>query len=131
MRPGIESILDNFLGFCEGAVIVGHFISLDLKFLAREIKRAGFGSLGNPAVDTCMLHDWITDQGNGFSSNYFGRMESKDLFSLAKKYQVPIQGAHNSLMDAYITAQIFQRFMVILKKLGVRSLKDLMRIGKP
>jgi DNA polymerase III alpha subunit (gram-positive type) len=78
-----------------------------------------------------MLHDWITEQGNGFSSNYFGRMESKDLFSLAKKYQVPIQGAHNSLMDAYITAQIFQRFMVILKKLGVRSLKDLMRIGKP
>ena len=131
MRPGIETILEGFLRFCEGAVIVGHFISLDLKFLSKEIKRAGFGQLKNPAVDTCTIHDWITDQGNGFRSNYMGRMESKDLFSLAKKFQVPVQGAHNALIDAYITAQIFQRFIVMLKKHGVRTLRDLLRIGKP
>jgi DNA polymerase-3 subunit epsilon len=131
MRPGIETILEGFLRFCEGAVIVGHFISLDLKFLSKELKKAGFGQLKNPAVDTCAIHDWIIDQGNGFRSNYMGRMESKDLFSLAKKFEVPVQGAHNALMDAYVTAQLFQRFIVMLKKLGVRTLRDLLRIGKP
>jgi len=129
--PGIESIMESFLRFCEGAVIVGHFISLDLRFLSQEMKRAGFGSLKNPAVDTCVIHDWMADQKDGFSSNYMGRMENKDLFSLAKKYQVPVQGAHNALMDAYITAQLFQRFMVMTRKLGVKTLRDLLRIGKP
>ena len=130
-RPGIESILEGFLQFCGGAVIVGHFISLDLKFLSKELKKAGFAQLKNPAVDTCVVHDWLLDQGNGFSSNYLGRMESKDLFSLAKKFEVPVQGAHNALIDAYITAQIFQRFIVMLRKHGVRTLRDLLRIGKP
>ena len=131
MRPGIETILEGFLQFCGGAVIVGHFISLDLKFLSKELKKAGFAQLKNPAVDTCVVHDWLLGQGNGFSSNYLGRMESKDLFSLAKKFEVPVQGAHNALMDAYVTAQLFQRFMVITRKLGVKTLRDLLRIGKP
>jgi DNA polymerase III subunit epsilon len=131
-RPGIEGIMESFLRFCEGTVIVGHFISLDLRFLSQEMKRTGFGSFNNPAVDTCVIHDWMADhQKDGFSSNYMGRIENKDLFSLAKKYQVPVQGAHNALMDAYVTAQLFQRFMVMTRKLGVRTLRDLLRIGKP
>jgi DNA polymerase-3 subunit epsilon len=130
-RPGIEGIMESFLTFCEGSVIVGHFVSLDLKFLAKEMKRTGFGSLKNPAADTSRIQDWIADQGNGFSSNYMGRMENKDLLTLARRYQIPVQGSHNALMDAYITAQIFQRFITILNRLGVRTLRDLLRIGKP
>ncbi len=130
-KPGIEEIMEGFLRFCEGAMIVGHFISLDLRFLAKEMKRIGFGSLKNPAVDTCGIYDWMSRNRGDFSSSYFNSMESKDLFSLAKKFQVPVQGAHNALMDAYVTAQLFQRFIVMLIKLGVRTLRDLLRIGKP
>ncbi|MBI5631941.1 MAG: 3'-5' exonuclease [Nitrospirae bacterium] len=130
-KPGIETIMDEFLKFCEGAVLVGHFISLDLRFLAKEMKRFGFGSLKNPAVDTSVIHDWMSQNKGDFSSNYFAGTESKDLFSLAKKFQVPVQGAHNALMDAYVTAQLFQRFISMLIKLGVRTLRDLLRIGKP
>ena len=130
-KPGIEGILQGFLDFCEGAMIVGHFISLDLRFLAKEMKRAGFGALKNRAVDTCVLHDWISQQSDRFSSNYLGRMEGKDLFTLAKKYGVQLRGAHNALMDAYVTAQLFQRFIFMLIRLGVRTLRDLLSIGKP
>lgn len=130
-KPGIEGIMEGFLKFCEGAMVVGHFISLDLRFLAKEMKRTGFGSLKNPAVDTCTLHEWIKQSKGSFSSNYGNGMESKDLLSLAKKFQVPVQGAHNALMDAYVTAQLFQRFIFMLIELGVRTLRDLLRIGKP
>jgi DNA polymerase-3 subunit epsilon len=130
-KPGIEGIMEGFLRFCEGAIIVGHFISLDLRFLAKEMKRIGFGSLKNPAVDTCVLHEWMSQNRGDFSSRYFNGMESKDLFSLAKKFEVPMHGAHNALMDAYVTAQLFQRFIGMLIKLGVRTLRDLLRIGKP
>ena len=130
-KPGIEMIMEGFLRFCEGAIIVGHFISLDLRFLAKEIKRIGFGSLKNPAVDTCVLHEWMNQNRGDLSSRYFNGMESKDLFSLAKKFEVPVHGAHNALMDAYVTAQLFQRFIFMLITLGVRTLRDLLRIGKP
>ena len=29
-KPSIGAVLDDFLKFCEGAVVVGHFLSLDL-----------------------------------------------------------------------------------------------------
>lgn len=128
--PGIEGILEEFLRFCDGAVIVGHFISLDLRFLTRELKGAGFSSLNNPAVDTCTIYEWMHDRSD-FSSGYFARTRTKDLFSIAKKFQIPVQGAHNAIMDAYVTAQLFQRFIAMLMKLGVRTLSDLLRIGKP
>lgn len=130
-RPGIEGIMEGFLRFCEGAVIVGHFISLDLRFLAKEMKRIGFGSLSSPAVDTCIMHEWMGQNRGDLSSRYFNGPESKDLFTLAKRFGVPIHGAHNALMDAYVTAQLFQRFIFMLIKLGVRTLRDLLRIGKP
>ena len=131
LKPGIEAIMEGFLSFCEGAMIVGHFISLDLRFLAKEMKRIGYGPLKNPAVDTAVIHDWMRENRGDFSSSYFAVTETKDLFSLAKKFQVPVQGAHNALMDAYVTAQLFQRFIAMLIKLGVRTLRDLLRIGKP
>ncbi|MBI5848412.1 MAG: 3'-5' exonuclease [Nitrospirae bacterium] len=130
-KPGIEGIMEGFLSFCEGAMIVGHFISLDLRFLAKEMKRIGFAPLKNPAVDTCVMHEWMSQNRGDLSNSYFNGMESKDLFSLAKKFHVPVQGAHNALMDAYVTAQLFQRFITMLIKLGVRTLRDLLRIGKP
>ena len=130
-RPGIEGIMEGFLRFCEGAVIVGHFISLDLRFLAKEMKRIGSGSLKNPAVDTCSMYEWMKQNRGDLSNRFFNGSESKDLFSLAKRFEVPIQGAHNALMDAYVTAQLFQRFIVMLITLGVRTLRDLLRIGKP
>jgi hypothetical protein len=34
-------------------------------------------------------------------------------------------------MDAFITAQLFQRFLSFLPALGVRTVKDLLRIAKP
>lgn len=130
-KPGIEAIMEGFLSFCEGAMIVGHFISLDLRFLAKEMKRIGYGPLKNPAVDTAVIHDWMRENRGDLSSSYFAGQETKDLFSLAKKFQVPVQGAHNALMDAYVTAQLLQRFITMLAKLGVRTLRDLLRIGKP
>jgi hypothetical protein len=34
-------------------------------------------------------------------------------------------------MDAFITAQLFQRFLRVLPGLGVRTVKELLRIGRP
>src|SRR5512140_3402089 len=38
-KPGIETVLSEFLGFCQADTIVGHFPSIDLAFLDRCVKR--------------------------------------------------------------------------------------------
>lgn len=128
--PSIDGVMDEFLAFCTGCVVIGHFLSLDLMFLNKELKRLSHGAFNDPIVDTCSIHDWITHQGGDFS-RHFGENSDKDLFSLAKKYGIQVTGAHNALMDAFVTAQLFQRFLSVLPKLGVKTIKDLVKIGRP
>jgi DNA polymerase-3 subunit epsilon len=131
MRPSIGAVIDHFLRFCEDAVVVGHFLSLDLGFLNKELKRLGARRFDRPVVDTLTVHEWMLSQGGEFSRHYNGACRDKDLFSLARKYRIPVSAAHDAQMDAFITAQLFQRFLQFLPDLGVRTVKDLLRIGKP
>jgi DNA polymerase-3 subunit epsilon len=130
-KPAIDIVIEDLLKFCEGAVVVGHFLSLDLGFLNKEMKRLHNAKFPQPVADTLQIHAWMQDHSRGFSNQYCSSEENKDLFSLAKKYHIPVSEAHNALMDAFITAQIFQRFLSLLPGLGVRTVKDLLRIAKP
>src|SRR5574337_1308459 len=38
-EPGIDAAMDEFLSFIGSRILVGHFISIDLEFLNREMKR--------------------------------------------------------------------------------------------
>jgi DNA polymerase-3 subunit epsilon len=130
-KPSIDSVLMEFVDFCKGCIIVGHFLFLDLMFINREMKRLTDQPFANPAVDTFKIHEWIRNINGNFSIHYNGVAEDKDLFSMAKKYQIQIVETHNALMDAFIAAQLFQRFLRYLPELGVKTIKDLLRIGRP
>jgi DNA polymerase-3 subunit epsilon len=128
--PSIDSVMDEFLAFCKGCVVTGHFVSLDLVFLNKELKRLSREAFDNPIVDTYRICDWMEHQEGNFS-RHFGENGEKDLFSLADRYGIQVTGAHNALMDAFVTAQLFQRFLSLLPKLGVKTVKDLVKIGRP
>jgi len=128
--PSIENVLSDFLDFCKDSVVVGHFLFIDLVFLNKEVMRLYGKRIGNSLVDTLRIYKWIREHGD--AGKHFYRDNGEDnLFSIAKKYKIPVSDAHNALMDAFITAQLFQRFLVFLPQLGVRSIKDLLKIGKP
>lgn len=130
-EPLIDRMIEKFMEFCDDHIIVGHFISIDLQFLNKAVKRRHGQILENMVVDTSVLHEWIM-QHNGDSFRRIGNATGKkDLFSLAKKYKVPVSEAHNALMDAFVTAQLFQKFLIYLPVLGVRNVGDLVRVGKP
>ncbi|MHB8843768.1 MAG: 3'-5' exonuclease [Nitrospirota bacterium] len=130
-KPAIDIVIGDLLKFCDGAVVVGHFLSLDLGFLNKEMKRLHNVKFPQPVADTLQIHEWMQDHSRGSRGQYDACEENKDLFSLAKKYAIPVSAAHNALMDAFITAQLFQRFLSLLPGLGVRTVKDLLRIAKP
>ena len=130
-KPLIGDVINDFIAFCEGAVVVGHFLSIDLSFLNKELMQHSGRKLRNPAVDTLHIHEWLRDYGGEFGRHYRGMAHSIELSAMAKKYHIQVSEAHNALMDAFVTAQLFQRFLSFLPGLGVRTVKDLLSIGKP
>ena len=129
--PKIDVLLPEFLDFCGSGIIVGHFVSIDLDFINKEMTRLFGFPLQNPAIDTHIIYKWIRRHEEKTCAFHAGLAEDLDLFSLATKYSIPVSEAHNALNDAFITAQVFQRFMSYLLQTGVKITEDLLRIGNP
>jgi DNA polymerase-3 subunit epsilon len=130
-KPGIDTVLTEFLEFCGDDILVGHFLTIDLGFLDRAVERQDRKkAVRNPVIDTFSVHEWLRLRLKDHP--YFLPPEEKcRLYEIAKSFGVPVNGAHNALMDAYTTAQIFQRMVPLLQSAGVRDLGDLLKIGRP
>jgi len=124
-------VISDFVKFIGDAVLVGHFVHIDLNFVNKPLQKAFGMTLKNPAVDTASLHDWLYENDSRFARHYQGMTMQSDLFSMAKKYGVDGGKSHNAFDDAYITAQLFQRFAPFLPECGVKSLKELLKVAHP
>ena len=129
-KPGIDTVLMEFLEFCGDDILVGHFLTIDLGFLDRATKRLNGKPVRNPVIDTFSVHEWLRLRLKDHPY-FLPPAEKCRLHEIAKSFDVPVNGAHNALMDAYTTAQIFQRMMPMLQSAGVRDLGDLLMIGRP
>lgn len=128
--PVIGPVLEEFLGFCGADVLVGHFISIDLAFLNREMRRLRNAAIRNRVVDTFSIYEWLRKRGR--SRDCFATpLTGYGLYDIARCFGVPVNGAHNAIMDAYATAQLFQRFLPLLAEAGAGNIGELLKIGKP
>ncbi len=130
MSPVIEMVLGEFLEFCGADVLVGHFISIDLAFLNREMKRLRKAAIRNRVVDTFSVYEWLRKRKKSWDC-FATPLTGYRLYDIARCFGVPVNGAHNAIMDAYATAQLFQRFLPLLAEAGVGNIGDLLKIGKP
>jgi DNA polymerase-3 subunit epsilon len=130
MEPNVDAILAEFLRFCDGDVIVGHCVSIDLEFINREMKRMYNDTMHNPVIDTYMIFDWPRQK---VSSRACFSAPPRDcgLYEIAKCFGIAVRGAHDALMDSFITAQLFQRFIPVLIEVGIKEIGDLLTIGHP
>ncbi len=124
-------VLADFIDFAGDAVLIGHFVHLDVSFVHRALKRTFGVGLKSPSVDTASVHDWLVDNEPAFARHHRGISLKKDLFTLTKRYGIPVEKAHDALYDAYLAAQLFQRFLAFMPRCGVTNLKELLSVGKP
>lgn len=111
--PLIDVVLPAFLRFAEGAVLVGHQVTFDLRFLEREAARLRLPPLAavHPVLDTLLLSEVV-----------HGPLAQHGLDAMATRLGVAIRGRHSALGDALVTAEIFVRLIELLKKRGIRTL---------
>jgi len=125
--PDVKPILKEFLTFCKESILVGHFIRIDLAFLKRAIKNNLNIEFNPVSVDTYLIFKWLIDRGI-ISKKY---SETSMLSDIAKALEIKVENLHDSLSDAFITAQIFQREIAIIESLNLWNLDFLLKIGEP
>ncbi len=126
----IASVLGELLEFCGDAVLAGHFVAIDLAFLNRELKRTRGTRIENPVLDTFSIYEWLRKRDRARNCPAT-RVSGFRLYDIVKCFDIPVNGAHNAVMDAYITAQLLQRFIPLLSEGGVENIGDLLDLGIP
>ncbi|HSB32527.1 MAG TPA: 3'-5' exonuclease [Candidatus Sulfobium mesophilum] len=130
MKPNIDAVLGGFLDYCGADILVGFCVSVDMEFLNRETKRLFGAPLENQVIDIYPLFEWLLKKGI-FSGEKAALLSSRyQLYDIARCFDIEVNGAHNAIIDAFITAQIFQRFIPMLSRAGMKSAADLVKLTK-
>lgn len=129
-KPSIDSVIKEFVDFCGMNIIVGHFVSIDMSFINKEVRRVLGFIMQNPVIDTFLIYEYLKKKyrSRGIFASYPG---DTDLYKMAKKIGIPFRETHDALSDAFITAQLFQRFLPLITGIGIRKMEDLISFGSP
>ncbi|HEB49289.1 MAG TPA: 3'-5' exonuclease [Desulfobulbus sp.] len=128
--PSIEDVLPDFVRFCGDALLVGHFVAIDMHFLNRAARRVLGGTLSNPGIDTMRLARAYKEARCRDYYGYCDQSMSYNLDDLSREFHLPRFKPHDALEDALQTAYLF---LFLLKKFrhgGIRTLKELYRSGR-
>ncbi len=111
--PTVEQVLPEFLDFCEGCAMVGHNVSFDMGFLSENCSRLAL-PLDKTSVDTMAMAQVLLPS--------LGRFR---LDTVARALGIPLNHHHRATDDADCTAQIFLKFIQMLRQEGITTLAGL------
>ncbi|MDC7288276.1 PolC-type DNA polymerase III [Blautia schinkii] len=115
--PEIETVLPEFLKFSEGAVMVAHNADFDMGFIIENCSRLGIEN-DFTYVDTVGMARFLLPALNRFK-----------LDTVAKAVGVPLNNHHRAVDDAACTADIFVKFVEMLKERDILDVDELNRQG--
>ena len=111
--PKIEEVLPKFMEFCEGAVMVAHNAAFDMSFIRKNCDRQGLPCEFTVA-DTVAMARYLLPQLNRFK-----------LDTIAKALNIVLANHHRAVDDAGCTAEIFVKFIGMLRERGIEDLDAL------
>ncbi|CBK77846.1 DNA polymerase III, alpha chain, Gram-positive type [[Clostridium] cf. saccharolyticum K10] len=111
--PKIEEVLPKFLEFCSDAVMVAHNASFDMSFIRHNAMIQG-KSFEPTVLDTVSMARFLLPNLNRFK-----------LDTVAKELRISLENHHRAVDDAGATAEIFVKFVEMLKSRGIENLDEL------
>lgn len=123
--PALEEVLPAFVDWCGGAVLVGHYLDLDMGFLNREAARLLGRGMANPCIDTLrMAQAYEEKRDHAYLGAHLDTL-SYALSALAARHGLPDFPRHDALADAMQTAYLFLFLVRKLRGGRIGTLKDL------
>lgn len=111
-KPPLQVVLPQFKAFCADAVLVGHNVAFDLKFLRMKERDCGV-AFDNPALDTMLLSAYVDDSDR-----------NQTLDAIAGRYGIHATDRHTALGDSLTTAAVLLRLIDALEARGLRTFDD-------
>ena len=111
--PKIEEVLPKFMKFCEGAVMVAHNADFDMSFIKKNCELQGL-PCEHTVIDTVALARYLLPQLNRFK-----------LDTIAKVLNIVLANHHRAVDDAGCTAEIFVKFIGMLRDRGINNLDEI------
>ena len=115
--PMIEEALPHFLEFCQDAVLVAHNASFDMSFIIENTRRLGLKKEFT-YVDTV-----------GIARLLLPHQAKHKLDAVAKTLGISLENHHRAVDDAEATAEIFLKFIPMLREAGADDLKAINAMG--
>ena len=115
--PVIADILPEFMKFCEGCVMVAHNADFDMSFIKKNCQRLDIPCKPT-VVDTVALARVLLPNLNRFK-----------LDTVAKALGVSLENHHRAVDDAGCTAEIFVKFIEMLRDRGMSTLDEVNAMG--
>ncbi len=115
--PLIEQVLPEFLAFCEGAVLVAHNAGFDMSFIKENAMRQG------------ILRKFTCADTLGIARILLPHQAKHTLDAVAKTMGVSLENHHRAVDDAQATAEIFVKFIPMLKEAGADTLAKVNAMG--
>ncbi|MBO8433783.1 MAG: PolC-type DNA polymerase III [Tyzzerella sp.] len=112
--PDISVILPQFMEFCGDSILVAHNASFDVGFIRHNAKILDMGSVDNTTIDTVEL-----------SRTLLPDLKKHKLNIVAEAMGVTLEGHHRAVNDAQATAEIFIKFIDMLKEKGITNIDDI------
>jgi len=116
--PVIDDVMPGFCDFLGDSVFVAHNATFDYGFLSVNAEFAGL-EFGNKRLCTRKL-----------ATRLVPMLESKRLAALCQHFRIINEKEHRAMGDARATLCVFNNFQAMLKKMGVKEKRDIIRFER-
>ncbi len=113
----VDVILPRFLEFCKGCVLVAHNAKFDTSFIRHYAEQLG------------LIYDFTHTDTIELARFLMKRLSNYKLDTVVKELKLPQFHHHRAVEDAEVTAQIFVRFVSMLRERGIETLAQLNEEG--
>ncbi|MDE7260241.1 MAG: PHP domain-containing protein, partial [Lachnospiraceae bacterium] len=114
----IESVLPQFMQFCEGCMLVAHNAGFDMSFIMENCDRQG------------IKHDFTYLDTVGMARVMLPAQAKHTLDAVAKTLGISLLNHHRAVDDAEATAEIFVKLIAMMEKDGITTLAQINEKGK-
>ncbi|CCJ33529.1 PolC-type DNA polymerase III [Caloramator australicus] len=115
-KPKIDVVLPKFLEFIGDAPVVAHNAKFDTGFIREKSKNLNL-NFENTIIDTLTLSRWLLPD-----------LKKHKLNVVAEHLGVTLENHHRAVDDAEATANIFIKFLNMLKEKGANTIEDINKL---
>lgn len=112
--PPAKEVLEKFLDFIDGSILIAHNADFDMAFLRHHAKQLLNKEINNDVLCTVKLSRWLLPE-----------LANHKLHTVGQHFGLKVENRHRAIGDVELTFQIWKNLIPLLQDKGIKSQADL------